>query len=85
MPVWLLLWLPWPVQAGIGRGSEGLQQMLVVGLLIFLLSAGMAGWQVHKRHIAERPVRILVFAAWFWIWVFALTLAFALINAWLAS
>ncbi len=59
--------------------------MMVVGAVVFLLSTAIAIWQVKRRNIAERPVRILVFATWFWICVFAFTLAFALINAWLSS
>ncbi len=81
----LLSTLPALALAAVGRGSTGLQQMMVVGAVVFLLSTAIAIWQVKRRNIAERPVRILVFAAWFWICVFALTLAFALGNAWLAS
>ncbi len=81
----LLTGLPGTLLAGVDRGITGVQQVLLIGGAIFAIATVAAIWHVHQRQISEKPVRVLVFAAWFWVWVFALTLAFALVNAWLSG
>ncbi len=50
---------------------------VVLGLIIIFILSTVAGWLFSRKKMAEKPIKVMLFALYFWLTAFILLMVYA--------